>query len=53
MSHTISAIIVNYNARCHVRFWEGVGGDSPALLNYLHGYDTVSVARKALLAGAA
>jgi len=29
----------------HVRFWEGAGLQCPALLNYLHAYESVSAAR--------
>jgi transposase InsO family protein len=33
------------NREVHVRFWESVGLQCPAPLNYLHAYNTVSEAR--------
>lgn len=36
------------NREVHVRFWEGAGLRCPALLDYLHAYDTVTAAREGI-----
>jgi transposase InsO family protein len=36
------------NREVHVRFWESVGLKCPALLTYLHAYDSVTSARASL-----
>ena len=36
------------NREVQVRFWEGVGLRCPALLDYMHAYNTVSEARSSL-----
>ena len=36
------------NREVHVRFWESAGLKCPALLNYLHVYESVSTARSGI-----